>query len=119
MYAPEGGNLALRKRAMTHRLLARGRRLGAEDRGAAIRARLIYELVDDTRLSEQDEPGSSRHPQPPVPVTKQSRTIESVRWTAAASRRSFVALSRSIREIRQRSRVRWEHAVAVLLFAVV
>jgi PEGA domain len=103
---------------MTHHLLARGRRLGAEDRGAAIRARLIYQLVDDTPLSEQDEPGSSPQPQP-VPVTKQSRTIESVRWAAAASRRSFAALSRSIREILQRSRVRWEHAVAVLLFAVV
>jgi PEGA domain len=105
---------------MTHHLLARFRRFGAgeEDRAAAIRARLIYQIVDDTGLSEQEEPGSSWHSQP-GPVTEHSRTIEYVRWAAAAARRSFGALSRSIREISQRSHIRWEHAVAVLLFAVV
>ncbi|HEX7798581.1 MAG TPA: PEGA domain-containing protein [Vicinamibacterales bacterium] len=132
------------------------RRLRAEDRGAAIRAHLVYEIVDDTRLSEQDELGSSRHSQP-VPLTRQSRTIESVRWAGAASfsvllsrvgrlstiawalgRRLFLAsgpavravaartaaiflsvaaLSRSISKILQRSPVRSQHAVAVLLLA--
>lgn len=38
---------------------------------------------------------------------------------AAAGLRSFAVLSRSIREILQRSRVRWKHAAAVVLFAVV
>src|SRR5690349_21058260 len=93
---------------MTHHLFGRVRGLSAQDRGADIRARLIYQIVDDTQLSEQD-----------APVAKQSHTIESVRRAAAALRRLFATLSRAIRETLQRSRVRWEHAVALLVFAVV
>jgi PEGA domain-containing protein len=112
---------------MTHRLLARLRPHGAEDRGAAIRACLIYQIVYDTRSSEQEEPDCSRYSEP-VPVTEQSHT-QAVRRAAAALRRSlaartaarlrsFAGLSPSTRMIVRRSRLRLGHAVAVLLLAV-